>query len=81
MDKMADMVADMMVDMEDDNVDDMVLNMEVDKVANMMVISVGHTACPKGVKDEVKQTQRAQSRPVGSLARILAYRAHRLVVR
>ena len=72
--KLANMVADMEVDMVADMEVDKVSGMEVDKVANIVavVICVGRLEHPNGVKDEVKQARRAQSRR--------AQRAHRLLV-
>ena len=54
----------------------LVLDMEVDKVAHQ---SVTWLEWPMGVKAEVKQALRPQSRPVEPPARSQAWMAHRLV--
>ena len=76
------MASDMMVDM----VAYMVVNMEGDKVADIGVghggsssVSVTWLERPMGVKAEVKQALRPQSRPVEPPARSQAWMAHRLV--
>ena len=50
--------------MDDDNVADMVLDMEVDKVADMVVINVGHTACAP--KRRQRRSQAGPKLEVGS---------------